>query len=183
MCVVSTFMIVMRLVQLMQLMAGHLEKPILWHLAKCWRSLAQCQPEDRIVLWGGLLNGVETWQHALLEAERPCLWWGFLLSGASFDCVFGLRRLLVNCWSVSYVPYGLALTTAFCLEQWLRMVVLETSSHVPSPRDDQCSLVSNSGSCSHCEFSFSCDFAASDCSAFDSLEPLLWRQHCLVSGQ
>ena len=28
------------------------------------------------------------------------------------------------------------------------MFVFETSSHVSSPRDDQCSLISNSGSCS-----------------------------------
>ena len=130
----------------------------------------------------GLFSDRKLCKHAHWEDEKACLWRGFLLSTAPLNSV-GLHLLLSKCKGVSIGTIAWHKLLALCLEQWWRMVVFESSIHVSSPRDDQCSPISNFGSCSNCEFSFSCDFTSTHCSAFDSLESLLHRQHGLVSGQ
>ena len=107
---------------------------------------------------------------------------GFLLSTAPLNSL-GLHLLLSKCIGVRIRTMAWHKLLPRCLEQWWRMVVLESSIHDSSPRDDQCSPVSSFGSCSNCEFSFSCDFSSTHCTAFDSLESLLHRQYGLVSGQ
>ena len=51
---------------------------ILWQSAKCWRILALCQLQRTMGLWGELLLGVETRQHAHREAENPAFGGVFL---------------------------------------------------------------------------------------------------------